>query len=82
MEPAVDLPVPPAQAASSPGPTNGDPLEKLLTNFRLTTLVGMGGFGGTLSDVEQHAVVAYVLEVGGSEVAAPAGVTEAETSTS
>jgi hypothetical protein len=35
---AADLPVPPAQAASSPDLTNDDPLEKPLTNFRLTTL--------------------------------------------
>ncbi len=41
-------------------------------------LVGMGGFGSTLSDAEQDAVVEYVLEVGGGEVDAPAGVTEAD----
>ncbi len=41
-------------------------------------LVGMGGFDQTLTDAEQRAVVEYVLEVGGSEVGAPAGVTDAE----
>lgn len=42
-----------------------------------TGFVGMGGFGGVLSEAQQHAVVAYVLAVGGREVAPPPGASEA-----
>jgi len=58
VEPAVDLPVPPAQAASLPGPTNGDQLEKLLTNFRVTTLASAAGLALPLdaADGQQRAI--------------------------
>jgi mono/diheme cytochrome c family protein len=40
--------------------------------------VAMGSFSGTLSAAQQRAVVVYVLEVGGSEVAPPANVDAAD----
>ncbi len=42
--------------------------------------VAMGGFGSTLSEAQQRAVVAYVLEVGGREATVPTWPTREELS--